>query len=137
MSTPSPAARPGSVTFVMVLTWIAAILSVLAGVLLLLAADDVLQEAGVAGSTATTYGWAEIIWGVVAALVAIGLGNGNNFSRLLVTVLMVLRIGAAVWAAIALSGTAGFWPIAIAAGFAVLVLVLLWNNRANVFFATN
>jgi hypothetical protein len=137
MSTPTPVARPGSVTVVMVLTWVAAILSILGGVLFLLAGDEALEQAGVAASTATTYAWVEIGWGVVAALVAIGLGNGNNFSRLLVTVLMVLRIAAAVWAAIALSGTTGFWAIALAAGFAVLVLALLWNNRANMFFATN
>ncbi len=137
MSSQAPAARPGGVTFVMILTWIAAILSIIAGITLLLASDDALAEAGVAASTATTYGWVEIGWGILVALVAIGLGNGNNFSRFLVTVLMVLRIAAAIWAAIALNGMIGFWAIAVAGGFALLVLFLLWNNRANLFFATN
>ncbi len=133
----APAPRPAGVTLVVVLTWIAAILAVLAGVLLLLASDSVLQEADIAESTATTYGWIEIGWGVVAALVAIGLGNGNNFSRLLATVLMVLRLGGSIFAAVVLSGHNGFWSAVASGVIALLVLVLLWNNKANMFFATN
>ncbi len=137
MAYAAPTARPGSVTFVMVLTWLVAILSILGGVTLLLAGDDTLDSAGVTTSTATASGWTEVVWGVVVALVAIGLGNGNNFSRLLVTVLMLVRIAVAVWAGMALNGTTGFWAIAVAGGFALLVLALLWNNKANLFFATN
>jgi hypothetical protein len=49
---------------------------------------------------------------------------------------MVLRIAAAIWAAFARSGTTDFWAIAVAGGLALLVLLLLWINRANLFLAT-
>ena len=137
MSPAAPAARPGTVTFVMVLTWIAAIVSIVGGIALLLASDNAINDAGIAASTATTQGWAEIVWGVVVALVAIGLGNGNNFSRLLVTILMVIRLGLSVLAAFALNGLAVFWAIALAGVFALIGLSLLWNARANQFFQTN
>ncbi len=137
MSFVRPAARPGSVTTVMVLTWIVALFSIVAGVILLLASDQVLADAGITTGTATTYGWAEIVFGVITALVAIGLGNGNSFSRLLVTLLMVLRVGLSVTVAVALWGHAGFWSAVLAGLVAVLVLVMLWNDRANQFFRTN
>ena len=137
MSSVHPTARPGSVTTVMVLTWIVALFSIVAGVILLLASDQVLADAGISSGTATTYGWVEIVFGVITALVAIGLGNGNNFSRLLVTLLMVLRAALSVWVAIALWGHAGFWSAVLAGLIAVLILAMLWNDRANEFFRTN
>ena len=137
MSSVRPAARPGSVTTVMVLTWIVALFSIVAGVILLLASDQVVADAGISTGTATTYGWAEIVIGVITALVAIGLGNGNNFSRLLVTLLMVVRAALSVWVAIVLWGHAGFWSAVLAGVIAVVILVMLWNARANEFFRTN
>jgi hypothetical protein len=137
MSSLSPAARPGTVTFVMVLTWLAAIVSIVGGVALLLASDQAINDAGIAASTATTQGWVEIVWGVIAALVAIGLGNGNNFARLIVTILMVIRLGMAVLAAFTLNGLGIFWAIALAGVFALIGLSLLWNARASEFFRTN
>ena len=137
MSSVRPAARPGSVTAVVVLTWIVAVFSIVAGVILLLASDQVVADAGISSSSATTYAWAEIVFGVITALVAVGLGNGNNFSRLLVTLLMLLRAGLSVWVAVALWGHAGFWSAVLAGLIAVLILVMLWNDRANEFFRTN
>ncbi|MGA7690063.1 MAG: hypothetical protein WCA29_12635 [Jiangellales bacterium] len=121
----------------MVLTWIVAVFSILAGVLLLVASDQVLADAGLSTGTANTYAWAEIVFGVITALVAIGLANGNNFSRLVVTTLMGLRAALSLWVAIVLWGHAGFWSAVIAGLIAVLVLALLWNDRANEFFRTN
>ena len=137
MSTSSPAPRPGSVTTVIVVTWIIAAFTILAGVLFLVMSESALAEAGISDSTATTYGIVELVLGAVIALVAIGLGSGNNFARVLVSILMVLRLGVAVWAGIALWGHGGFWSAVIAGLLALLVLALLWNDRANAFFATN
>ena len=137
MSPAAPAPRPGSVTVVMVVTWIVAILTVLGGVLFLVMGDAALAEAGISDSTATTYGIVELVLGAVIALVAIGLGNGNNFSRILVSILMVVRLGVAIWAGVVLWGSGGFWSVVIAGLMALLVLALLWNDRANAFFATN
>ena len=137
MSGSAPAPRPGSVTTVVVVTWIVAILTILAGVLFLLISDSALAEADISEGTATTYGIVELVLGAVIALVAIGLGRGNNFARILVSILMVLRLGVAIWAGIVLWGTGGFWSVVVAGLLALLVLVLLWNDRANEFFATN
>jgi hypothetical protein len=137
MSGSAPAPRPGSVTTVVVVTWIVAIFTILAGVLFLLISDSALAEADISEGTATTYGIVELVLGAVIALVAIGLGKGNNFARILVSILMVLRLGVAIWAGIVLWGTGGFWSVVVAGLLALLVLVLLWNDRANQFFATN
>ena len=53
---------------------------------------------------------------------AIGLGSGNNFAG--------RRRHQCV------RGSHGFWPVVIAGLMALLVVVLLWNNRSNAFFAT-
>lgn len=137
MSYVRPTSRPGSVTTVVVLTWIVALFSIGAGVLLLLASDQVVADAGLSAGSATTYAWTEIVLGVITGLVAIGLGNGNSLSRLLVTALMGLRAALSLWVAFVLWGHAGFWSAVLAGLFAVFVLALLWNDRANEFFATN
>lgn len=137
MSSQFPASRPGSVTLVMILTWIVAILTIIGGVMFLLADAAALLDAGITKSTANTYGAVEIVLGVLIALVAIGLGKGNNFARFLVSLLMVLRIGVAVWAAVMLWGYSGFWAVAFAGLVSLLVLLMLWGAKANAFFATN
>ena len=135
MASTAPAPRPGSVTFVVVLTWITAIFAILGGILALLLSDDALAEAGISGSTAMTYGIVELILGVITALVAIGLAGGNNLARFAVTVLMVLRIGLGFWAIVTLPNGAITGTIAVA--FALLIIVLLWNKKASAFFNTN
>jgi hypothetical protein len=132
MSASTPVPRPASVTIVVVLTWLAAIGSLISGALALLLGDSTLAEAGVEKTTATTYGWIEIVLGVVIALVAIGLGRGNTLSRVLVSGLMVLRIVIGIWAMFVLPNS--IVTGAIVAGIALIVLVLLWNQKANAFF---
>jgi len=135
MSGAAPAPRPGSVTTVVVLTWISAIVAILGGVLALVLSEESLSEAGISKSTATTYGWVEIVLGVIIALVALGLGRGNNLSRILVSALMVVRAAIGVWAMLNLPN--GVITGSITILVALLILFLLWNQRANAFFATN
>lgn len=132
MSASTPVPRPASVTIVVVLTWLSAIGSIVSGVLALLLSDSVLAEADVEKSTATAYGWIGIVLGVVIALVAIGLGRGNTLSRVLVSGLMVLRIVIGIWAMFVLPDS--IVSGAIVAGIALIVLILLWNQKANDFF---
>ncbi|WP_278236283.1 hypothetical protein [Isoptericola sp. AK164] len=134
MAAVRPTARPGSVTVVVVLTWIVAFFSALAGVIMLLASDEVLAEAGISASNAAVYSWTEIAFGVITALVAIGLSNGNRFSRFLVTVLMAVRAALTLWTVISWWGTAGSWSALVSGLFAILVISMLWNARANEFF---
>lgn len=132
MSASTPVPRPASVTIVVVLTWLSAIGSIVSGVLALLLSDSVLAEADVEKSTATAYGWIGIVLGVVIALVAIGLGRGNTLSRVLVSGLMVLRIVIGIWAMFVLPDS--IVSGAVVAGIALIVLILLWNQKANDFF---
>ena len=135
MSGAVPAPRPGSVTTVVVLTWISAIVAILGGVLALVLSEESLAEAGISKSTATTYGWVEIALGVIIALVALGLSSGNNLSRILVSALMVVRAAIGVWAMLNLPN--GVITGSITILVALLILFLLWNQKANAFFATN
>jgi hypothetical protein len=135
MSASTPVPRPASVTIVVVLTWLSALGSIASGVLALLLSDSTLAEAGVDRSTASTYGWIEIVLGVVIALVAIGLGRGNTLSRVLVSGLMMLRIVIGIWAMFVLPN--GIVTGAIVASIALIVLILLWNQKANDFFVAD
>ena len=135
MSGVTPAPRPGSVTVVVVLTWISAIVAILGGVLALVLSEESLADAGISKSTATTYGWTEIVLGIIIALVAVGLSRGNNLSRILVSALMVLRAIVGIWAMLQLPS--GMISGTVTVVIALVVLFLLWNQRASAFFATN
>ena len=137
MSTPMRAPRPGSVTVVVFLTWVIALITIIGGVSLLLLGEDTLVDLGITSSNVTLYAWIEIGWGVVVALVAMGLARGSGFARFLVTMLMLIRIVSAVFAALAIPGTTGFWTVVISGGIAVIILSMLWTARATAFFRTN
>lgn len=127
--------RPASVSFVVILTWITAILTIIGGLLLVLANDATLEEAGVNAGNATLQGWVAIAMGVVIALFASALGNGSRFARLLITLLMMFRFVLGVIGMIALWGTSHLLAAGVTAGLALLVLYLLWNSKASAFFA--
>jgi hypothetical protein len=126
--------RPGGVTFVALITFLIAFLAMAAGFVFLFSSAAALANADITEGTATSYGIAEIIFGIITALVAVGLWVGNSFARLAVTALMVVRIIAAVWVALSFSGHGGFLVGTLAGGLAVIVLLLLWNYRADEFF---
>lgn len=130
--------RPGSVTAVVFLTWLAAILDLFAGILLVLFAgnEDVQAATDASSSTMTTIGWTTLIIGVLVALVAIRLGDGSSGARTLVTILMLFRVGAAVWAIIAV-GTHGITEALFTLVLSGAVLYLLWSGPANDWFASS
>ena len=109
-------------------------LSLVAGFVFLLASPAGLANAGISESTATTYGWVELIVGVITVLLAIGLWSGAGWARLVVTAIMIVRVIGSIWVAFALSGHGGFLVGTIAGGLAVIVLLLLWNARSDAFF---
>jgi hypothetical protein len=134
---PNPYAerRPGGVTFVVALTWIVAFLSIVSGFLTLMGHDSSLAGSAVDAGQPTWYAMAEIGFGVVTAVVAIGLAKGSDLARLLVTALMVVRVGSALWVAIEHSGKGGWFVAPLIGGLAVIVLLLLWNGRSDRFFS--
>lgn len=126
--------RPGGVTLVIVLTWLAALASLASGLLVLSGWHAGFDQIRMGRTTAQTYAWFEIGFGIAAALVAIGLAVRSRMARMLVTGLMVSRLAAAVWTAFAAANRDG-WVASVAIGvFSLVVIGLLWSGRADAWF---
>ena len=134
MSTTS-AVRPGSVTLVVVLTWISAILAIVAGAFALFGGQQYLSELGWSAGEARIEGIVGIIFGLILALLASALGKGSKFARFLVTVVMLLRLVVGAVEVVALWGSTYMWSGVVGVVIALLVLWLLWNAKAGAFFA--
>jgi hypothetical protein len=132
---PYAARRPGGVTFVIALTWIVAFLSMVSGFLAILGDDAPLAGSSLDSGASVGAGWAEVIVGVLIALMAIGLAARSALARLLVSALMVVRVAGAVWIAFEFAGVGGWLASALIGGMAVLVLLLLWNGPADDYFS--
>ncbi len=126
--------RPGGVAFLAILSWVIAFLTLLEGFVFLLADSQALVDTSVSVGTAHLYGWGDIAFGILTALVGVGLWVGSNLARLALSALMAVRIAASVWAAFALVGNGGFLLGALAGGLSLIVLLLLWNTRSDAFF---
>lgn len=131
-------ARPGAVTLVVVLVWISALLEIIAGVVLLVLALTASPSGagGAARGVLTALGIIALLIGLLTAAVATRLGKGGNGARIIVTVLTVLQVAGGLASIIRLAGTSGavssLW-VNVAVG--VVILLLLWNSRANTYFA--
>ena len=132
------AERPTSVTVAVAIGWISVILDVVGGVTLLVLAGngDVTSALGTDETTARTIGIVLLVTAAILALVVYLLGKGSNVARMLVTIVMLLRIGFAIWAIVAF-GTHQLTEAILSMAIAVTAIVLLWNDKANTFFATN
>jgi hypothetical protein len=134
MSSPwTTARRPGGVTFVATLTLLVAFLSMLRGFVLIAGESTVVAE-DLPGISPITYGWVELVFGVLTAIVGAALFKGSGWARLLVTALMVVRIVAAIFAVVNADGLAWLLAATLVGGLAVIVLLLLWNGRADAWF---
>jgi hypothetical protein len=135
MTTP-PVQRPGSVTLVVVLTWITAILALIGAAILFIVAltvngADLPATKNVMFAAATV----ALILGLVTAWVAYALAKGSNFARFLVSLVQVLNIANQIWTWIQFGGNYVISAI-INIAIAVIILILVWNRRANEFFAS-
>ncbi|CAM5524481.1 DUF7144 family membrane protein [Leifsonia shinshuensis] len=128
-----PATRPGSVTFVAVLTYIDGVLGIIGGVVILFTRDQMVRASD-AGAVAgiTTSAIISIILGIVVLIVARGLLSGSRFARGLVTVVMILNAVSGVILLFSLQFFSGILEIL----WAVVILSLLYTQRANAFFAS-
>lgn len=124
------AVRPGSVTFVAVLTYINGILNVIGGVILLITRDQVAAPVGGGVAGVTTAAIISILLGIIVIIVARGLLRGSPGARVVVTVVMVIDI---------LNGLLLLFTNQVASGivqilWSLLIIVLLFTRRANGFF---
>lgn len=124
--------RPGSVTVVAVLAYINGVLNIIGGVVTLFTRTSMVRASD-AGALAgiTTAAIVSIILGIVILVVARGLLNGSRFARGLVTVVMVLNAISGVLLLFSLQFFSGILEIL----WAVVMLSLLYTQRANRFFA--
>ena len=139
MSVPQTAVeRPTSVTVAIVIGWISVLMDVLAGVgLLLLAGNaDVTTALDADEGLVRTQGIVALVVAAILAIVVYLLSQGSTISRMLVTIVMVVRIGFAIWAMFAF-GTHQLAEAIVSAAIGITAIVLLWNDKANAFFAAN
>lgn len=130
--------RPGVVTFVVVLLWIQAIVSAVAGVVALAFRGNatVQETVNQTGSELLTFAIIELVVAAIIALVAISLAGGGRGARFLVALVQGLRVAVATWA-IATHHTGGFLTTSIVT--IALGLFILWalygHDESEEFFA--
>lgn len=129
------AERPGSVTAVVFLTWLAAIVDLVGGAVLVFfsSAEEIQAATGSSETAIRTAGWVTLAIGILVALVAIRLGEGSSGARMLVTILMLARVGSGIYLLVttgAHGGTEAIVTIVLSAG----VLYLLWTGAGAAYF---
>lgn len=132
---PTERPRPGGVTFVIGLVWIAAVADLIAGIALLLVSFSNSRFVGTEVTPALVryYGLIAIVIGLLTLMVALGLASGSQFARVLTVIVMTLRLLNAAWALIAIRNVT-LWPAVFDVVIATLIITLLNNRSASDFF---
>ena len=136
-----------SLTIAVVLQWIAAVFYVIAGVGILLSGfatlnsnvrdeiSGVLDQEGISNVstgaiTAGVFISGLVVIGiaVIRVIVAMSLGKGHNWARILITVFVVLGLLSSIGA---LFG--GQWVALVSIAFEVVILWLLWNASSSAY----
>ena len=112
--------RPFTVTLLVVLIWVVAIINIVFGIG---------QITGAFTEAGQEYGWAALIYGLIVALIAIRLSKGGSFLRMLLTIVLVFRLAIDVFILFS-----DFGGAVVSMAFNIFLLWLLWNNKANAFF---
>jgi hypothetical protein len=128
--------RPVGVSIVAVLLAVQSIIAVLFGIGLIVERNNssLLEHIDRSSDTILTYGIFAVVWAVVGLAVAWGLWTGKNPARILAGIVEVAQVAGGVYMLFGWSGHylwQGVWQIAIA----LLVLWILFNRRADDFFA--
>jgi len=118
---------PKRVIVVVVLTYIAGILDIIAGVLLiLLRYDDVVQADGEA-YWITLWGAAMILLGLLTIAMASGLTRGRNSARIFVTVLLSISLVLSIVDVIVSpTDVSSWWSLGIGGLLSALVILAMW-----------
>ncbi|WP_439593422.1 hypothetical protein [Microbacterium sp.] len=122
--------RPVVVTIAIVLVYITAFTSIALGILVLLSRYDVPRDEVL---TVSLLGAAVILLGLLMIAVASGLARGSRFSRLLITIYLVISLALHVTTIVTTDGWQGS---AITQGvIEIAVLCVLWLPPGSRFFA--
>jgi hypothetical protein len=124
--------RPGGITLIVVLAVINALASIGGGIFVILDRDDIrlLRESGMTQNQLVAAGVAAIVLGVIGLWVALALGRGSSFARLLFGIWAVLQFAGGVYAAVALHGEQRAQG-AISASIGLVVIYLLYGSERD------
>lgn len=136
MTTPEARDRPGGITFVVVLAYIGFIFEIITGIMVIIAHDDRRQifQSGMSEDQLSVAGIMLIVIGVIGILLTGALARGSNVVRILFGVWVALQVAGGLYALVAHDGEqqgAGIVPLV----FGIVVLYLLFNQKAHDFFA--
>ena len=135
MTTPETTNRPGGITFIVVLAYIAFIFEVLAGILIMIEADQVSQQirSGMTEDQMMGAGIAAVVIGVIGILLTGALARGSNVIRILFGIWVAVQVAGGLYAMLSHDGVrrgAGIVPLV----FGIVILYLLFNQKAHDFF---
>jgi hypothetical protein len=132
---PLPVKRPGGITFVVALVWIAAIADLIAGIVLVLVSfnNARFQYAPVDASLVRYFGLLAIVIGLLTVMVAVGLATGSQLARVFTVIVMSLRLLNAAWALIVIRYVT-LWPAVVDLALALLVISLLSTKAASDYY---
>jgi hypothetical protein len=136
MTTQEVKEAPGGITFIVVLAYIGFIFEVLAGILIMIDADQASQQlrSGMTENQLMGAGIATVVIGVIGILLTGALARGSNVVRILFGIWVALQVAGGFYAVVSHDGVrrgAGIVPLV----FGIVVLYLLFNQRAHDFFA--
>ena len=136
---PQHVSRPGGITLLMVLGVINGIVSIAAGIFLMLdSEDDSLRElTNMSSSQITSTGIASIVGGAIVLVCAIALGGGSSFVRWLYGIIVMFNVAFGIWGLFALHGEQQL-TAALTTAFGMMILwILFGTERTDRFFHQN
>lgn len=127
--------RPAGVSFVVGLTWFVALVDIIAGIALFLISFNrtAFDREAVEPTLLRYFALIAIVVGLLTLLVAVSLGNGSQFARVLAVIVMVLRLANALWALFAINNFIT-WGLIAEIALAIVIIALLTNRAASDFF---
>ncbi|MFM8304886.1 MAG: hypothetical protein ACKOA9_11420 [Actinomycetota bacterium] len=136
MTTPDARTAPGGITFIVVLAYIGFILQVIGGIFAMIDADQRSAQlrSGMTETQLMTTGIVMVVVGVIGILLTGALSRGSNVVRILFGLWVALQVAGGLYAMVSHDGVrrgAGILPLV----FGIVILYLLFNQRASDFFA--
>ncbi|BDZ43248.1 hypothetical protein GCM10025865_25470 [Paraoerskovia sediminicola] len=132
----APRRRPTSVTIAVVLTWFVALADIVSGLVLIFSdrSSELVKVVAETSVSLTFTGYVLLGTGALVAILAMSLGRGSRFARGLLTLVMTIRIIAALWAILVIGADQVTESVLVVVGSG-FVLYLVRNREAARFFA--
>jgi hypothetical protein len=128
--------RPGVVTFIGVVMFIQATLTVVSGIVLVALRGEqrILDETSVDRAGLITAGIVSLVIGGIIFLVALSLLRGGKGARILVTIVQVIAVASAAWTMFTHHTGAFLFQGLITTAIAIFVIWALYNERSEEYF---